>query len=82
MADIKLTLTTIPVVFADGSKGTARAEGNNSAWHCRCGQPLPLLGRCYFQFGHDCHTVCPDCGRSYRVVKDAQKKAKSVQEFT
>jgi hypothetical protein len=39
------------------------------------------LGRCYFQFGHDCHTVCPDCGRKYRVNKNAQKKAISVEEF-
>ena len=82
MADIKLTLTTIPVTFSDGSTATARAEGNNASWHCQCEQPLPLLGRCYFQFGHDCHTICPDCGRSYRVNKDAQKKAVSVDEFT
>jgi hypothetical protein len=81
MADIKLTLSTIPVVFLNGSKATARCEGNNAAWHCPCGQPLPLLGRCYFQFGHDCHTVCPDCGRNFRVNKDAKKKAISVEEF-
>ena len=82
LGDITLTLTTIPVTFSDGSQTTARAEGNNAAWQCQCGQPLPLLGRCYFQFGHDCHTVCPDCGRSYRVTKDAHKKARSVEEYT
>lgn len=82
MADIPLTLTTIPVEFADGSVGTARAEGNNAAWHCRCGEALPLLGRCYFQFGHDCHTVCPNCSRVYRVLRDERKKAKSVHEAT
>lgn len=82
MADIALTLTTIPVAFADGSTGVARKEGNNAAWRCPCGQPLPLLGRCYFQFGHDCHTVCPDCGRHYRVNKDTNKKAISVEEYT
>ena len=81
MADITLTLTTIPVTFVDGSQGTARAEGNNAAWHCQCGQPIPLLGRCYFQFGHDCHTVCDDCGRSYRVNRDVNKKATSVEEY-
>jgi hypothetical protein len=81
MADIKLSLFTIPVQFADGTSGEARAEGNNAAWHCRCGQKMPLLGRCYFQFGHDCHTTCPDCGRSYRVQRDAAKKAKAVEEI-
>ena len=82
MADIRLSLFTIPVTFADGSTGTARAEGNNAAWHCRCGDGMPLLGRCYFQFGHDCHTVCPHCGSIYRVLRDANKKAQSVEEFT
>lgn len=82
MGDVLLKLSTIPVTFADGSRATARAEGNNAAWHCPCRQPLPLLGRCYFQFGHDCHTVCPDCGRKYRVNKDAKKKAVSVEEYT
>lgn len=81
MADIKLTLFTVPVEFLDGSKATARAEGNNAAWNCGCGEQLPLLGRCYFQFGHDCHTVCPHCGRSYRVLRDAAKKARKVEEF-
>ncbi len=81
MGDIRLKLKKIPVIFADGSQATARVEGNSAAWQCPCGQPLPLLGRCYLQHGHDCHTVCPDCGRSYRVNKDA-KKAVSVEEYT
>ena len=33
-------------------------------------------------FGHDCHTVCPHCGSRYRVLRDANKKAQSVEEFT
>ncbi len=82
MADIELTLTTISVTFSDGTKAVARAEGNNAAWHCRCGEALPLLGRCYFQFGHDCHTICPQCGRNYRVLKDKHKKAVAVEEIT
>jgi hypothetical protein len=82
VADIELTLTTIPVAFADGTMGTARAEGNNAAWHCSCGETLPLLGRCYFQFGHDCHTVCPSCNRVYRISKDSSKKAVGVEELT
>lgn len=43
---------------------------------------MPLLGRCYFQFGHDCHTVWPDCGRRYRVQRDANKRTQSVSEET
>jgi hypothetical protein len=82
MGDVQLTLTKVPVTFADGSTAVARKEGNNAAWHCPCGQPLPLLGRCYFQFGHDCHTVCPDCGRRYRVNKGTDKTATSVEEFS
>lgn len=82
MPDHTLQLFTVPVIFADGTKDTARAEGNNAAWHCKCGQAMPLVGRCYFQFGHDCHTVCPDCNRQYRVQKDAQKRAKAVVEET
>jgi hypothetical protein len=83
MADVELKLSTVPVTFANGTKATARVEGNNAAWQCRCKKSsLPLLGRCYFQFGHDCHTVCPDCARSYRVTKDAKKKATGVEEST
>ena len=67
MADIELKLTTIPVTFADGSTAEARAEGNNAAWHCPCGQTLSLLGRCYFQFGHD--SKPPSCGRDWRQRK-------------
>jgi hypothetical protein len=79
--DIVLELITIPVLFLDGSKGTARAEGNNASWFCPCGTELPLIGRCYFQFGHDCHTICPDCGRKYRVLPDKKKRAFKVKEF-
>ena len=82
MADIKLTLSTVPVTYADGSTDDATAEGNNAAWHCRCeGTPI-LLGRCYFQFGHSCHTVCAQCGRVYRVHRNRQKKTKAVEEVT
>ncbi len=80
MADIELKLAQAPVAFKDGTKGGARVEGNNAAWICKCGTGLPLVGRCYFQFGHDCHTVCPDCKRSYRVRGDAKKRAVGVLE--
>jgi hypothetical protein len=81
MGDVQLELTTIPIKFASGKTGTARAEGNNAAWHCACGEKMPLLGRCYFQFGHDCHTICPACNRRYEVRKDAKKRAKLVEEI-
>lgn len=80
MADIRLNLSVIDVVFLDGSKASARAEGNNAAWMCRCGDPVPLVGRCYFQFGHDCHTICPSCERRYVVRGDAKKRACLVEE--
>ncbi len=80
MSDIRLTLAIVPVRYRDGRVGKARSEGNNAAWPCACGNESPLLGRCYFQFGHICHTVCPDCGRTYRVVGDSKKRAKEVQE--
>lgn len=81
MGDVKLDLGDVPVTFKDGTTARARSEGNNAAWHCACGAELPLLGRCYFQFGHDCHTVCPDCGRTYRVQGDDRKRASAVDEL-
>ena len=81
MADIELVLIAIPVHYKDGTHGKARAEGNNAAWQCACGEALPLIGRCYFQFGHNCHTVCPSCAREYRVERDLKKKAKAVREM-
>jgi len=81
MADIELTLSTVPVTFLSGNSAFAGAEGNNAAWICECGEPIPLLGRCYFQFGHDCHTVCPACSRTYRVLPDPNKRATAVQEI-
>jgi hypothetical protein len=81
MADIKLVLTTVPVTFLKKRPGVARAEGNNASWICACGNELPLVGRCYFQFGHKCHTICPDCDRRYRVIGDVKKKAQRVEEF-
>lgn len=80
MADIQLRLSVIKVNLKDGSTLNARAEGNIAAWLCPCGESLPLVGRCYFQFGHDCHTICPNCKRKYRVHKDKQKRSASVEE--
>ncbi len=81
MADVELRLSEIPVRFLVGHQGSARAEGNNAAWLCACGDPLPLVGRCYFQFGHECHTICPSCNRTFRVARDERKRAIGVDEI-
>lgn len=81
MADIRLVLRTVPVRFLNGKVSTARAEGIIASWLCPCGEALPLVGRAYFQFGHDCHTVCPNCNRVYRVFRDASKRTSYVAEI-
>ena len=80
MGDIMLRLRTVPVRFLNGTTSTARAEGIIAAWYRPCGEALPLVGRAYFQFGHDCHTVCPNCQRVYRVRRDTQKRTSLVEE--
>ena len=80
MADVQLRLFTVPVNFTDGSEGTAQAEGLIAAWHCPCQRTLPLVGRAYFQFGHDPITTCPECGRRYRVHRDEDKRTSYVAE--
>ena len=77
MGDVRLKLFHVGVRFLDGSTATATAEGNNAAWFCTCHRSL--IGRCYFQFGHDCHTKC-ECGRTYRVKGDDKKRAIEVVE--
>lgn len=66
--DFRLKLRLVPVRFLSGGPGKARAEGNNAAWTCQCGDPVPLVGRCYYQFDDTCYTVCPNCGKKYRVT--------------
>ena len=65
--DFQLHLAVVPVNLLDGTTSNARAEGNNASWLCPCGDPIPLLGRCYYQFNDTCYTVCPSCERRYRV---------------
>lgn len=76
LPDHELKLRPIKVEFLDGSLAAGTAEGNNAAWTCECG--ALLVGRCYFQFGHYCHTRCESCGRTYRVTPDSNKKANRV----
>ncbi len=79
--DHQLRLGQIPVIFKDGSRSNARSEGNNAGWICKCGDGLPLIGRCYFQFGDTCYTVCPTCSKKYRVNGDPRKRANEVVEL-
>ncbi|MBP1626952.1 MAG: hypothetical protein H6Q00_1427 [Holophagaceae bacterium] len=79
--DKALVYHEIDVVFLHHPNSKARAEGNNAAWYCHCGDSLPILGRCYYQFGWDNHSICPQCGAKYRVDKDPNKKACLVREY-
>jgi hypothetical protein len=78
--DHRLKLKVIPVTFLDGTRKSATAEGNNAAWSCTCGEQL--VGRCYFQFGDTCYTLCESCGKQFRVEGDARKRATLVREET
>jgi hypothetical protein len=78
LPDHLLKLRPIKVEFVGGGQSTGTAEGNNAAWACECGELL--VGRCYFQFGHPCHTTCGKCGKTYRVMADSKKKASHVVE--
>ncbi len=70
--DFELVLRTLPVTYHNGSLSTATSEGNNAAWNCMCGQLL--IGRCYYQFGDTCYTICPSCRKKYRVTRDAKRE--------
>ena len=52
------------VQFLDGSVGVARAEGTDAAWLCRCGNEVPLIGRCW---GNPPPATECRCGKHYRV---------------
>jgi hypothetical protein len=79
--DFPLKFLTVQVKFLGGSVTVARAEGNNATWICECKDPVPLMGRCYYQFGDTCYSVCPNCSRKFRVNGDQKKRATGVSEF-
>lgn len=81
MGNAYLALFTVPVLFLDGTQGQARAEGNNASWMCPCGDPLPIMGRCYYAYGHTPHTIHASCGRRYRVFPNADKQTDRVEEY-
>ena len=51
----------------DESVVGAGAVGNNAAWNCPCGHPVPLVGSLVIAVTVD----CPTCESRYRVVSDA-----------
>lgn len=79
--DFQLKFSSVQVKFLGGAIGQGRTEGNNATWICCCKEPLPLMGRCYYQFGDTCYSVCPTCSRRYRVKRDQKKRAIEVIEF-
>ena len=81
MGNAFLRLFTVPVNFLNGTHGVARAEGNNATWLCQCGDPLPIMGRCYYAYGHIPHTIHDACGRRYRVFPNADKQTDRVDEY-
>jgi hypothetical protein len=79
MAD--LVFREIEVRFSNGTVGMARAEGNNAAWLCACGDdPAPLLARCFPPPPAQPRTaVFPRCGRRY-AIKCSNGKPTAVVE--
>lgn len=73
--------TRVSVTFLDTTRAPARAEGDVAAWICKCGDHLPLLGRCDSRIA-----ICPACYRKYRVVptrvsKDVRRKVRGIVEL-
>ena len=79
MAD--LNFRDIEIRFSDGTVGVGRAEGNNAAWMCACGEDTaPLLARCFPPPpAQPRNAVCPKCGRRY-AVECSENKPTAVVE--
>ncbi len=65
----------IPINFIDGEKGLAIRTGNNAAWICVCNRREPLLGFSDVLNGPESSKIiCPNCGRTFRVVAESKRK--------
>ena len=77
------TLRNIPLQLKDGAAREAVAVGNNAAWLCPCGRPLPLLGRTHDRPGEapaNYRVVCPSCNRQYIIdPADESPQGRAVQ---
>lgn len=74
----------IPLLLADGSRGSAVRTGNNAAWLCTCDRKLPLLGYSDLAGSTSSASIvaCPNCGRQFRVVSSKQRgTAERVEEL-
>lgn len=76
-----LTLRKVTVTLLDKAEGEARAEGNNAAWLCPCGEPVPLLARGYHGYGSPPYVIYPGCDRAYQVCRDDDRRVIGVQEI-
>lgn len=72
-----LNLRTIDVLLTNGQTMQARAEGNNAAWCCPCGESLPLIGTTRHGAGD---TQCPHCKRVFRTIPESDKKGARAVE--
>jgi hypothetical protein len=66
----------IDVRLSDSSVIKANAIGNNAAWNCPCGYALPLLASLRIAP----EVSCPTCRRRYRLLRDNENRAGSVQQ--
>lgn len=76
---VELRLVNLQVNFLDDTIGVARSEGVHAAWHCKCDDPSPLIGRC-LQPDQFPATVCPSCGRTFEVLPGDNLRPYLVQE--
>jgi hypothetical protein len=76
----RLKLKEIRVVFRSRPRAVGRANGNNAAWICRCGDPLPLLARSSV-FGRPCYVECPTCASRYKLIGKGRGALREVREL-
>ena len=81
MGDIRLKLKKIPVIFATAHRPRLGSRATAPRGNARAGSRSRFLASVTSSTVTTATRVCPDCGRSYRVNKDA-KKAVSVEEYT
>src|SRR5687767_13596607 len=67
---------TIDLRLLDSSSSSATGLGNNAAWLCPCGHPLPLIASLAIAR----EVACPGCSRHYRVTADSDNRSGSVEE--
>ncbi|HEX8279901.1 MAG TPA: hypothetical protein VF551_00875 [Chthoniobacterales bacterium] len=74
--------TRIRVTFLDRTKAPARADQSVAAWICKCGDQVPLIGRCAERSVETVVTICPVCQRKYRVDGARTSEARANEAAT